>query len=453
MRAPVRKGTALLLLCCLFCFTSWRNETLIAKLNFAQNLMQQAIAEVAPIVLPEEEGSSGVIYKPPVPDVSGNYSDFNASVEPTPELEATICNGMNAMQEEIDLSSYNLIDTEMKAVMSHILFSHPELFFVGNAYNFKTVGDRVTTLHPTYLYTQGEVYSMNTTYQLKLQTIVDGAPADGTEFDKILYLHDYFVREFTYDDTLTIRDAYTLFTEKTGVCQAYMLGLIAACEAMGIESTPVTSDEMKHAWNQVKIDGKWYHVDFTWDDSDAVVLNSATCYTYFLRSDGYMYEEDGHRAWSASQAADSTLYDAANWRQLKTPMVKSGEDYYYMVSEQVAGGKYRGVICRDNATGSAPVGCVEIANYYWRVADEETSCYPGCYAGIGVWGDYIVYTTPNTVYSWNEAKGSQLLAVLDTGGRWIYGIVGIVGDVMTYELAYSPTDSKSITATVTLVMT
>ena len=27
-----------------------------------------------------------------------------------------------------------------------------------------------------------------------------------------------------------------------------------------------TADEIDHAWNLVELDGKWYHLDATWDD-------------------------------------------------------------------------------------------------------------------------------------------------------------------------------------------
>ena len=31
-----------------------------------------------------------------------------------------------------------------------------------------------------------------------------------------------------------------------------------------------------HAWNQIKINGKWYFVDATWDDGSCVLSEKAT---------------------------------------------------------------------------------------------------------------------------------------------------------------------------------
>ena len=37
-----------------------------------------------------------------------------------------------------------------------------------------------------------------------------------------------------------------------------------------------------HAWNLVQLDGKWYHVDVTWDEAGG--------HLYFLKSDDFINE-------------------------------------------------------------------------------------------------------------------------------------------------------------------
>ena len=57
-----------------------------------------------------------------------------------------------------------------------------------------------------------------------------------------------------------------------------------------------------HAWNQVKVDGKWYNIDVTWDDPIYYwggTLTPILVYDYFLVSDSVIY---------ADHIADNAMY-------------------------------------------------------------------------------------------------------------------------------------------------
>ena len=53
--------------------------------------------------------------------------------------------------------------------------------------------------------------------------------------------------------------------EKKAVCAGYAKAFQLLLNALGIECTYVTSDT--HAWNLVRLEGDYYHIDATWDDS------------------------------------------------------------------------------------------------------------------------------------------------------------------------------------------
>jgi transglutaminase/protease-like cytokinesis protein 3 len=114
-------------------------------------------------------------------------------------------------------------------------------------------------------------------------------------------LHDYVVLRLTYDEaTLALRgeDRYTkrpsqeaedVFRARTGVCEGYARLMVALGKAAGVEIAYVTgyirdsernvdsaaSDDVVkatlegygHAWNAVKLDGRWELLDATWDDT------------------------------------------------------------------------------------------------------------------------------------------------------------------------------------------
>lgn len=99
-----------------------------------------------------------------------------------------------------------------------------------------------------------------------------------SDYDRALALHDWLIYNANYDYTYTHRDAAGVLLYGTGVCDSYgraylMLCTIAGLECMYISGTagddPAPEDWGAHGWNMVKLNGKWYHVDCTWDDPGA----------------------------------------------------------------------------------------------------------------------------------------------------------------------------------------
>ena len=70
----------------------------------------------------------------------------------------------------------------------------------------------------------------------------------------------------------------------TGTCEAYSRAYEKLLTAVGVESKLVTSADL-HMWSAVKMDGKWYQVDVTWDDPGYA---SADNHIYFGLTDELM---------------------------------------------------------------------------------------------------------------------------------------------------------------------
>ncbi len=56
-----------------------------------------------------------------------------------------------------------------------------------------------------------------------------------------------------------------------GVCYNYADAFLNMAGMLGIPCNKVVSKSLKHAWNEVYIDGVAYHIDVTWNDMDAGV--------------------------------------------------------------------------------------------------------------------------------------------------------------------------------------
>lgn len=103
-----------------------------------------------------------------------------------------------------------------------------------------------------------------------VESLLDGLPA-GSDYDKELYLHDRLIERTEYDsDYEEQQSAFSVVMESRGVCAGYAFAFQYLLMRAGIESYYVVGQSYgeNHAWNLVKVDGQWYYVDPTWDDSD-----------------------------------------------------------------------------------------------------------------------------------------------------------------------------------------
>ena len=70
--------------------------------------------------------------------------------------------------------------------------------------------------------------------------------------------------EVTSDVPDDLRSIYGVFVNKKAVCAGYAKALQYLLNRFGIECTYATSQT--HAWNLIKLEGDYYHMDVTWGD-------------------------------------------------------------------------------------------------------------------------------------------------------------------------------------------
>lgn len=141
--------------------------------------------------------------------------------------------------------------------------------------------------------------------------------ANLSEFEKVLLAHDYLCEVCHYDqvagwegtefesqfpgpEPAYVYCPWGVFTEHRAVCQGIALSMGALMDYAGVENVLVTSANVNHAWNIVKIDGVWYQIDATWDDP---VYNETGDFAgnlvreFFLRSDADFGHVKGVKDW------------------------------------------------------------------------------------------------------------------------------------------------------------
>lgn len=138
---------------------------------------------------------------------------------------------------------------------------------------------------------------------------------DMTPTETLRALHDALIRLCVYDTEAAAApspDGATApfaadgaLLDHKAVCAGYGRAFGMLCEAAGLSCIYVTSEEMDHGWNAVRLDGQTYFIDCTFDDPVP---------------DRGAYVSDRHFLLTAEQLARTHVWDAPFYEQLLDSM-------------------------------------------------------------------------------------------------------------------------------------
>lgn len=147
------------------------------------------------------------------------------------------------------------------------------------------------TVNFEYFFDESKDSTMNDALLKKADEIAKLVP-QGSEYEKIKFIHDYIVDHCDYDvaaledsNNVTAYTAYGALIDGKAVCEGYSKAFALLCRKVGITALCRSGEGGGggHMWNMVQCDGKWYNVDVTWDDGKG--YNGAIGYRYFLTDD------------------------------------------------------------------------------------------------------------------------------------------------------------------------
>ncbi len=147
-----------------------------------------------------------------------------------------------------------------------------------------------------YLYSKEKIEKINNRVNELLKELINNKMNDT---EKIKTIHDYIINNTKYDveRNLTTEskyssyDAYGPLFEGYATCNGYTDLMSIFLTKMGFDNYKIatTPDEISysatgHIWNAVKVDGKWLHLDLTWDDPVSNDDKDYLFHTYFLKT-------------------------------------------------------------------------------------------------------------------------------------------------------------------------
>lgn len=192
----------------------------------------------------------------------------------------------------------------------------------------------------TYRYSKKEYDSKRNKVKAALNKaryiVAENIDMDMPEFDKEIILHDYIVNntryfEEKYYNNMDPDDAYEEYGSLLSgyaVCKGYAETMQLLCDLSGIECMIITGTTehegriVGHAWNIVRIDGEYYHLDVTNDDpipKDGLTDQILT-YCYF-------------------NLTDSEMMKKASWNRSAYPACTSVVNSYYHKYNKIADSK------------------------------------------------------------------------------------------------------------------
>lgn len=148
----------------------------------------------------------------------------------------------------------------------------------GNGYTLEVNIDRV--------YTDSEIGEINKVVDKVIsEKINENMPIK----EKIKIIHDYIIDNTEYDKlkinntndkTYKSQTAYGALINGYATCNGYSDAMAIFLNKLNVINYKISNND--HIWNLVYLDGKWYHLDLTWDDpiSDTNINRD----TYFLIS-------------------------------------------------------------------------------------------------------------------------------------------------------------------------
>ena len=356
-------------------------------------------------------------------------SPYRETIRDYDAVFAAMYEAMADGAESVDLSMYRRTTDEVVRIYSDVLHASPELFYADNTltyyYNSRGI---VTEVEFHYRMEADERQEAMQSYEREVDYIASLVEPALSEAEKALFVHDYLIASYTYDTAQANYDVLSLFRDRTGVCQAYSLAYIAVLRELGMDAVMVTSDEMGHAWNLVKVDGIWYHVDLSFDDPAPDRLGRVLHENFLLDDEGIRQTTTPHSGWSSSVSCLSTSFTGHIWHGVTSRMIWLDGQWYYIDPEAMTlavsafDGSHRSDIFRFRER--------------WSV-NSENAYYVGVFSGLSEFLGYLFINTPYEVLIYSPDTGRTNVYLENAEEKRLFGS-GIYKHRLEYLLADSP---------------
>lgn len=207
-------------------------------------------------------------------------------------------------------TQFTLVETMSKDginnVMTAVFDDHPELFWLDTSYSYGyTSKGTVISLTLAFNSTADSISTSRQKFQAAAGKIIAAASAatDDVERERIVYMS--LMNQVTYDENSALnQSAYSAMVNGTSVCAGYSRAFQYILQQLNIPCYFCSgyANNGYHAWNIVKVNGKFCNVDLSWDDELGDMTNSYS-FIYFNITDSMISADHTRRDMSVKLPA------------------------------------------------------------------------------------------------------------------------------------------------------
>lgn len=187
--------------------------------------------------------------------------------------------------------------TDVAVVRNALANDHPGIFWLPSYYatalGTDASGHSTALIYfsvslesdPSYLILRSEKARMEQELRQAV-TAITGQVTASDPYEIELQLHDLLCQRVDYSAQTSdpmIFTAYGALVNGKALCEGYSRAMQLLLNEFGIRSVTVTgvANNEGHMWNAVELDGEWYHLDATWNDTKG----SSVSHEYFNLND------------------------------------------------------------------------------------------------------------------------------------------------------------------------
>lgn len=189
--------------------------------------------------------------------------------DPSKHLYRQIYANANALIDDFRAVESDVTPTQLKNAFMAVFYDHPELFWLDTRFSagYKGNGDCLELK----LYFNSLANDIDTTKAQfeEAAAALNNSASSPYELEK--YIHAALAHNNTYSLGAPYnQSAYSALVGGSTVCAGYSRAFQYACQQAGIPCYYCAGYAGEpHAWNIICLDGEFYNVDVTWDDTDA----------------------------------------------------------------------------------------------------------------------------------------------------------------------------------------